>query len=180
MSDTKMKKPRILPRKKKHKLLAAIDSKLKGAHVVDEVEVLGDKYKMRTLDPSEEAWADQHVRGDNFYQTARNRRAPYVAASLIALWEEPDEENPEGRWVPVEELFAPDTDDLEKYEEMLLQDETLHSNWIRSEVFEWLTDKDKHGPYVQELFAFYITLENRRNEALEHLDPLSRSHRTGE
>ena len=173
--------PRLIPRKKKHKLLEAIDAKLRGAHVIDEVTVTGDRFQMRTLDPTAESWADLQVRGENFYQTARNRRAPYVAASLVAMWDDGDPETDEGpRWVPVEEIFAPDEDELETYQQTLLENEPFHANWVRSEVMEWLTDKDKHGPYVQELFSFYISLEDRRNEALENLDPLSKSHRTGE
>ena len=178
MTDNTKPKPKMLP-SKKHKLLKAIDSKLRGAHVEDEVTVLGTKYKMRTLDPSEESWADQLVTGENFYQTARNRRAPYVAASMLAIWQDPTEDEPEGKWVTVEDLFAPDKEELEDYQVTLLENPKFFSNWIRTEVFEWLTDKDKHGPYVQELYTFYISLENRRNEALENLDPLSKSHRTG-
>ena len=170
-----------IPRKKKHKLLKAIDSRLKGAHVIDEVTVLGVRYKMRTLDPSEETWADSYVAGENFYQTARARRAPYVAASLLAIWDdERAEVNEDGDgWVPVTELFAASTDELEPYQQTLLENEVFHANWTRTEVLAWLTDEDKHGPFVQQLFSFYIELENRRNEALENLDPLSKSHRTG-
>jgi hypothetical protein len=168
MADDKKKKPEPIPAAKRHKLLGIIDGELRGAHTKDTFEVLGHKYVLRTLDPVEEAWADSYVNGENFYQTARNRRAPYVAAALKAIDD-----------TPVEELFTPPDDLPEMQRELIDSSEEFRATWLRDEVLKWLVSKDKHGPYVQMLYHCYLEVDTKRGEAFDNLDPLSKSRRTG-
>lgn len=157
-----------IPTAKRHALLDIIGKELAGAHHEKVFEVLGHKYAMRTLDPQEESWADSYVRGDNFYQTARNRRAPYVAAAIQAI---------DG--VAVETLFTfPDTaSDLEA--KLFSSSPEYRRAWHREQVLTWLVDRDKHGPFVQHLYQSYLEIDGQRTEALENLDPLLKTTRTG-
>lgn len=164
---------KFLPDAKRHALLDVISGELAGAHCEADFEVLGHKYRLRTLDPQEEAWADRYVDGQNFYQTAKNRRAPYVAAALVGVYG-PDSETKEERLFRVDELFTP-SDDMPDIQRALIDSNSeFYATWLRDEVLKWLVAKDKHGPYVQQLYARFLELEQMRNEALENLDPLSR------
>ena len=151
----------------RHELLDVIDTELNGCHFSQPFEVLGKWYTLRTLDPAEEAWADALVDGDTLYQTARNRRAPYVAAALVGIGRSED------KIVPVEELFkAPD--DLPEIQLFLLREEEKYeAAWRRLEVLKWLADKNKHGPYVEELYSSYLEVHEKRTLALRAIDPLS-------
>jgi hypothetical protein len=57
--------------------------------------------------------------------------------------------------------------------------EEFHEAWLREEMLKWLIEKDKHGPFVQELYRCYIEIEDDRAKALENLDPLSKKTPTG-
>ena len=73
------------PRAKPHPLREQIAAQIQGAQIEDTFSIAGRRYTLRTLWPFEETWADGLITGANFYQTGRNRRAPYVAASLQAI-----------------------------------------------------------------------------------------------
>lgn len=149
------------PTAKRHRLLDIIDNELQGAHHSKTYEVLGHSYTLRTLDPDDEAWADGNVTGDNFYQTARNRRIPYIAAAIVAI---------DG--TSVEQLFLPPTD-MPEIERRLYDESSAYKKvWLREQALTWLRDVHKHGPYVQELYGHVLDLESERGEALRKLDPL--------
>ena len=152
----------------RHKLLDIIDNELGGAHTAEDFKVLNHTYRLRSLDPEDEEWADANVKGDNFYQTARSRRAPYVAAALVAM---------DG--VPVEKIFTPPADMPELQRKMYDEEPKFRKMWIAEQVLAWLMNPKKHGPFVQELYGHYLTLEEKRVEALRKLDPLLAKTRTG-
>jgi len=171
-TDTNTKKN--LPKFKRHKLLKDLDTRLKGQHITDEFEVCGAKFKLRTLSGGDEDWADGYVKGANFYQSARSRRAPYLAAALVAMYD--DEED---RWVPFEELIVADPDALTSAEAEVLEDEALAKEAHRAALIEWILNEDKNGNFIQELYSKHVELEKRRDEAMENMVPLSKSLRTG-
>ena len=165
-----------IPTAKRHKLLDTISDGLRGAHVTRVFKVLGFKYRMKTLDPHEESWADGYVEGQNFYQTARSRRAPYVAASITHIGEM---DTADKELTPRAKLFDVPDDMPDLQRDLIEGNEEFHEAWLREEMLKWLIEKDKHGPFVQELYRCYIEIEDDRAKALENLDPLSKKTPTG-
>jgi len=156
------------PKAKRHPVLDDIKNELTGCHVHDIFEVSGRKYELRTLTPLEESWADGFVDGQNFYQTGRNRRAPYVAAALVSI---------DG--VAMTELFVFPTDEASEGMNELMKDKAFADGWRRREALDWLTQSSQPS-VLDELWACYLELSERRNKALETVGPLSKRTPTGE
>jgi hypothetical protein len=153
------KKWGTLPDAKRHEVLRTISQELTDCHTARECVIYGHKYALKTLDPFEEIWADGCIDGDNVYQFARNRRAPYLAAAITAIDD-----------IPVEKLFVA----TEEFEEKMLE-----KAWRRREMLRWLIE-GKHGDFIQKLWAEYLIIEEKRTHALENLDPLSKTTPNGE
>lgn len=168
MAEEKKNAKAEMPEAERHKLLDAIDSELRGAHKEQNFELLGRTYRLKTLDPAEESWADSYVAGNNFYQTARNRRAPYVAAALVSI------DN-----IPVDQLWKMPEDAPALHKKLYDENKEFHKNWLHEQILSWLINPAKHGPIVQFLWACYLDLDTERSDALEELDPLLKKTRTG-
>jgi hypothetical protein len=149
------------PRAKVHPLRAQIGQELRGCQSQEDFVVCGRTYTLRTLWPVEEEWADSLVDGSTIYQAGRNRRAPYVAAALVAV---------DG--VPVQELFQLPDDTPDELRNLYLSAPDALVSWRRSEVFRWLKE-EVQPPVLAELWGSYQVLEERRREALEKIGPLS-------
>lgn len=150
------------PRAKTHPLLDSLGAQLGGTTTSETFEVSGHKYTLRTLSPLEESWADGFVAGENLYQAGRNRRAPYVAASLEAI---------DG--TSVRELFVLPENTPDDMKETYARSPEAISDWRRREVLRWVREV-MPPPVLAELWVAYQELEKKRTEALEKIGPLSR------
>jgi hypothetical protein len=156
------------PKANQHPLLQQLSAQLHGTEAQEAFTISGHTYTLRTLTPFEESWADGFVDGANFYQTGRNRRAPYVAAALMTI------DN-----VSVKELFQlPDDADAET-KQLVQASSVLEDDWRRREVLRWLVVSIP-SPVLAELWTSYQTLEVKRNESLEKIGPLSATTASGE
>lgn len=153
-----------MPTAKKHAVLEQLARELRGARTQETFEVYGRKYTLQCLDPGQESWADGFVTGQSLYQTGRNRRAPYVAAALLAV---------EG--TPIKELFQLPPDTEQAMREMLQQaDGVLEGEWRRQQVLKWLVT-DLSPPVLDALWDNYLTLVEKQKEALDALHPSLRT-----
>lgn len=152
------------PQAEEHPLLRDLEAQMSGAQIRDVTEVCGRKYELETLWPWEESWADGYVTGLNFYQTGRNRRLPYIAASLRSI---------DG--VPVEELFKLPASTPAEMKEQYAKNPELLVAWRREQILARLSGDRPllQPPIVAELWLFYQELEQRRGAVLEKIGPLS-------
>lgn len=163
-----------MPQAKEHQLLADLQNELQGCHKQTEVQVFGTWYKLRTLDPLDEDWTVIHVSGDSLYAAGKTRRAPTIAAALVAIGKT------RNAMIPVEELFQlPDNlpvTERQRYEE----NPHLFQAWRRTAILDWLHRPNaSHERVLAELYRAYLVLSQERDEALGALDPLSKSAPSG-
>lgn len=152
------------PQAEEHALVRDIEAQMGGAQIRDATTVCGHTYELETLWPHEESWADGYVKGVNFYQTGRNRRLPYLAASLRAV---------DG--VSVEQLFKLPASTPVEIKAEFDADPTLVVAWRREQILARLGGERPwlQPPVVAELWQFYQALEERRTGVLEKIGPLS-------
>jgi len=152
------------PAAEEHPLVKDLETQMSGAQIRDVTTICSRRYELETLWPYEEAWADGFVGGVNFYQTGRNRRLPYIAASLRAI---------DG--VPVEELFKLPASTPAEMKEQFAKNPELVVAWRREQVLARMSgSKPWLAPeVVAELWLFYQELEQRRRGVLEKIGPLS-------
>lgn len=153
-----------LPDAEEHPLVKDIETQMTGAQIRDVTTICGRKYELETLWSHEESWADAYVGGVNFYQTGRNRRLPYIAASLRSI---------DG--VPVEQLFKLPTSMSADLKEQFDAKPELVVAWRREQILARLVGKKPwlQPPVLAELWEFYQELEQRRSVVLEKIGPLS-------
>lgn len=152
------------PAAEEHPLLRDLETQMSGAQIRDVTVVCGRRYELETLWPWEESWADGYVTGINFYQTGRNRRLPYIAASLRSI---------DG--VSVEELFKLPASTPAEMKEQYANNPELVVAWRREQVLARLSGPKPllQPEVVAELWLFYQELEQRRRGVLEKIGPLS-------
>lgn len=147
-----------------HPMLAALMTQMSGQQIVKTVEVFGVKYELSTLWPYEEAWADSLVEGMSAYQTARNRRFPYLAASIRSI-----------NGVTVREMFRLPDDTPEGVRRALEETPEAMTGWRRLQLYRRLAGAPPLlvPPAVAALWVEYNGLEDMRAASLEKLAPFS-------
>lgn len=165
-----------LPKAKRHAFLAEIDQALKGCHKKETFEIFGTRYTLRTLDPADESWTLQFIQGNDYYSFGKMRRAPTVAAALVAIGPA-DESKPT---ISVEELFTVADDMPEVTKQLVKENKYFERDWRRTEILRWLSEPDKHEDLTKLLYDRYLSLSGKRAEALVALSPLSKRTPTGE
>jgi hypothetical protein len=151
-----------------HPLLAKLKDQLRGVEVTEKFLIAGTEYTLHTLTPYEESWADGFVDGQNFYQTGRNRRAPYVAASLDAI-----------SGISIKELFKMPADMPQDTKDVLGASPVFEDDWRRREVLRWIVENVPPA-VLAELWTSYQTIDGKRTESLEKIGPLSARTPSGE
>jgi hypothetical protein len=162
-----------LPRAVRDDYLNTVSAGLAGCHKQDTFEVFGTWYTLRTLDPADEGWTLQFIAGGDAYAVGKSKRAPVVAAALVALGPAPDKTK------PVEALFKVPADLPEVPKKLIEGSKFFERDWRRTEVLRWLTDPEQHEMLSAVLYDRYLSLERKRNAALEALSPLSKGTRSG-
>ena len=150
-------------------MLEDFSRQMEGCGIQDEFECAGHMWTLRGLENADEQWADGLTDGTNIYQTGRNRRLPYLAASLVAF---------DGK--PVAELFKLPAETPVETRSLLEADAGAMKAWVRQQVLAWLGQRGKVQPEViAELYNAYLSLGVRRRRTLEALGPLAIDPLTG-
>jgi hypothetical protein len=161
-----------VPKAKRHRLLRDVSARLRGCHQTGTFDVFGTRYVLRTLAPNEESWTVQYVQGNDFFSAAKTKRAPTVAAAIVAVGEL--DESGACDVLPVEQLFEM-PDDMPKGTRQLIEaNDAFRKDWLRGEVLRWLVEPENHEAVIATLYDHYLGLEEKRNEALGALRPLSK------
>ncbi|APU88889.1 hypothetical protein Rctr197k_069 [Virus Rctr197k] len=152
------------PQAEEDPLLRDLETQMAGTQIRDTTTVCGHVYELETLWPHEESWADGYVAGQNFYQTGRNRRLPYIAAALRSI---------DGKSMSV--LFKLPAETPQEMRDQFAKNPELLASWRREQVFMRLGGARPMLPpaVLSELWVFYQELEERRRAALEKIGPLS-------
>lgn len=152
------------PQADEHPLLRDVETQMSGTQIRDKTTICGRVYELETLWPWEESWADGYVDGINFYQTGRNRRLPYIAASIRSI---------DG--VSIAELFKLPASTPEDMRAQYEANPMVLAAWRRDQLFKRLAAEKPllSPPVLKELWEFYQELEERRGAALEKIGPLS-------
>ena len=148
---------------KRHPLLNDLSTELRGFRIAETFEVVGHKYRLQLLAPSEMDWViEKATSGANLVEMANLMSRPLIAAALLEI------DN-----IPVAQLFQL-PDDLPKEARQALEaDSKVLAEWRREQIFAYLGE-DVDVEVIKELGKHYTELEDRKRKQIGEIRNLSK------
>lgn len=149
---------------KRHALIGDLSKELRGLRISDTFAVLGHRYKLGLLSPSEMDWVMEKASNTskNLVEMATLMQRPLIAAALAEIDD-----------IPVAQLFQL-PDDMEKAtREVIEGDVKLLTEWRREQVFQFLGE-DVDVEILKELGGKYFDLESKKRAHIGEIRNLSK------
>jgi len=144
-------------RAKKTKVLETLRSELTRGFIETDVNILGHKFKLRTLNEDDEVWADTFLRTNSAAAMVSSRKAPRLAAAIVSI---DDVSSPN--------LFEyPDS--ITQEEKKTLEDNPIQKKyWVHTQMLLFLSE-DGNRDFINALWEPYSKMEEQRAEAIKQI-----------